>query len=134
MITVISVPDPCQPNPCQNGGACSTDPQGSVLCSCPVSHSGPFCSIPSQPSCPQDLCKSTANSISVQRHVGGDLVKPSMSTSEVFCNAVNGYCTGGKVGSCEACQCGPQDSFMFNTKRCSEEGRCFRPLTWIFSY
>ncbi len=41
-------PTPCAPNPCQNGGTC-TSSGGAATCACPAGYSGAQCEVPSCP-------------------------------------------------------------------------------------
>jgi hypothetical protein len=38
-------PNPCSPNPCQNGGTCQQTSTGSFICLCPVGFEGYCCEI-----------------------------------------------------------------------------------------
>ncbi|MFO0756871.1 MAG: DNRLRE domain-containing protein [Byssovorax sp.] len=37
------IPDPCDPNPCQNGGTCSNGANGTFTCACPPGFTGALC-------------------------------------------------------------------------------------------
>ena len=41
--------NPCQPNPCQNGGTCCPTSPNTFICQCPMFYSGPYCSIFNNP-------------------------------------------------------------------------------------
>lgn len=43
-ITTTCIDDPCNPNPCQNGGTCSND-DGNAKCQCPDGYTGDNCEI-----------------------------------------------------------------------------------------
>ncbi|XP_074657345.1 alpha-tectorin-like [Tubulanus polymorphus] len=45
------VGDPCDPNPCQNGGTCSKNELGEADCACTGSFSGPLCNFGSATTC-----------------------------------------------------------------------------------
>ncbi|XP_067001661.2 uncharacterized protein [Anabrus simplex] len=47
-------PDPCQPNPCEEGGTCLRGPRSSVICLCPEHREGEFCE---RARCSQDKCE-----------------------------------------------------------------------------
>lgn len=113
--------DPCDPNPCQNGGICRLTLGGSTSCVCNNYYTGPFCSIPPQPNCPGDLCHAIYQpSISLQRFDNGDRVNvPGLS--EGYCSTIGGYCVGEeeRAGTnCPACQCGPNLIYQYETKKC----------------
>jgi hypothetical protein len=38
-------PNPCLPNPCQNGGTCQPNNLGSFICLCPIGYQGICCEI-----------------------------------------------------------------------------------------
>lgn len=41
----LGLADPCNPNPCQNGGQC-TAVDGKPICSCPEQYEGDYCEKP----------------------------------------------------------------------------------------
>lgn len=45
MVLVIVGRDPCQPNPCRNGGTCQPTNSGSFMCMCPAGYEGICCEI-----------------------------------------------------------------------------------------
>ena len=52
-----SGPSSCDPNPCQNGGTCSTESGGKVTCSCPDGFEGELCEIASAATCDPNPCQ-----------------------------------------------------------------------------
>ena len=36
-------PDPCEDEPCENGGKCRVDKDGQFVCECTAGYSGPLC-------------------------------------------------------------------------------------------
>ena len=135
---VLLCSDPCDPNPCQNGGMCKLTLGGSTSCECSNYYTGPFCSIPPQPNCPGDLCRAIYQpSISVQRFDSGDRVNvPRLS--EGYCSTIGGYCVGEeeRAGTdCPACQCGPNLIYQYETKKCDNlnGGKKFNCFLFQFS-
>ena len=125
----------CDPNPCLNNGTCSTDSQGSIQCLCPQSYTGPLCLTPTQLTCSNNLCNREQTAITVERTVGGDtplftsilpfsLSSSPLTSPQSSCIALNGYCVGSSINECNGCRCGPQDTFLFQTQKCSNEGNC----------
>ena len=47
----LSVGDPCNPNPCHNGGTCDADAQGSITCLCISGFKGDLCKDGNTKSC-----------------------------------------------------------------------------------
>ena len=117
--------DPCDPNPCLNGGTCDLTPAGHTHCNCPLGYTGLFCATPTQFTCPGDLCTSFETPfVRVLRSEDGDRVTVP-EPSEQFCSAINSHCVG-RNGQCEACQCNPGTSYDYQTSSCVsfDEGEC----------
>jgi hypothetical protein len=108
----------CDPNPCQNGGACSLTLGGTPSCLCYNSYTGPFCSIPPPSSCPGSICD--VPTLSVGRVGFGDIVSVT-SLSEGYCTSIGGYCSG-KAGSdyCPTCVCSDNTVYKYSTGRCQD--------------
>ncbi|XP_019854787.1 PREDICTED: uncharacterized protein LOC100641362, partial [Amphimedon queenslandica] len=108
--------NPCDPNPCQNGGVCQLDSSGHSFCQCQdSSYIGRFCSIPSQPECGiGGICTATPIP-TVQRLPSGDRLV-GFGLFEGVCSAVGGYCVGEE--ECSSCACPLDRVYQAQTESC----------------
>ena len=77
-ITATCIDDPCDPNPCQNGGTCSND-NGNAKCECPDGYTGDNCEnkeeCPSQPQPIGDIIdKSNSRVFNINNYTNKELL------------------------------------------------------------
>ncbi len=80
--------DPCEPNPCQNGGRCIPADDGSFQCECPEGYSGPLCE--QEASQPQPDLGPDARVIFLHHSTGGVIWRGGVAQWFQDYNAQNG--------------------------------------------